>query len=438
VEETREDKMLSDLFRQKLENAEISPSPALGSKLMHRVGRREFLRFNPSRFNIWYAGAAVAAATALTAVILHSSEMREGQMPEPLPQEIISPPEHIMDSSGTHPEKHGEEMLEPLKQPEMNRAILPGRKTPSTGSSMTGSIEPAATGETGKVSTIPSAGIMRESPDGNSKLKNNKPLAYFKASTEKGCAPLKISFRSLASENDSCSWHFGNEGMSSARNPVWTFENEGEYKVTLEVRGEGGRSSASVMITVHPRPAARFEMADDETGQDGGYIMFRNYSEGAEKYRWSFGDGTESELFEPRHRYDKPGNYNVRLIAVSPEGCTDTLTSINVAYSTGYHITFPNAFTPNLTGPSGGYYSRASDEASRIFHPVHSGVSEYHLTIYSKRGILVFESNDINYGWDGYYKGQLCDPGVYVWKVRGKFINSSEFNKVGDVTLLRN
>ncbi len=52
--------MLSDLFRQKLENAEIIPSPSLSSNLMRRVGRREFLRFNPARFNIWYAGVVVA------------------------------------------------------------------------------------------------------------------------------------------------------------------------------------------------------------------------------------------------------------------------------------------------------------------------------------------------------------------------------------------
>ncbi|MCU0455928.1 MAG: PKD domain-containing protein [Bacteroidales bacterium] len=438
MEETREDKMLSDLFRQKLENAEISPSPALGSKLMHRVGRREFLRFNPSRFNIWYAGAAVAAAAALTAALLHSPEVSEDQNHQPKPLEISSPADLTSESSGTSIAEPGKGKPEPRKQPEVNKAAIPGRETSSTGGAGAGTAKPATTGETGKVSILPTAGIIREPDDANSKLKNNKPLAYIEASAEEGCAPLIISFRSPASENDSCAWHFGDEGRSAARNPVWTFNNEGEHRVTLEVYGPGGRSAASLTITVHPRPTARFEKADEDTEQAVEYISFRNFSDGAEKYRWSFGDGTGSDLFEPRHRYNKPGNYDVRLIAVSPEGCTDTVTTINVASSPGYHITFPNAFTPNLTGPSGGYYSRASDEASRIFHPVHNGVTEFHLTIFSKMGIMVFESNDINYGWDGYYKGQLCDPGVYVWKVRGKFINSDEFNKIGDVTLLNN
>ncbi len=65
-------------------------------------------------------------------------------------------------------------------------------------------------------------------------------------------------------------------------------------------------------------------------------------------------------------------------------------------------------------------------------------MTDYQLRIFSRRGILIFESNDVNFGWDGYYKGQLCDPGVYVWKVRGNFINNRQFTKVGDVTLLKN
>ncbi|MGD0340674.1 MAG: hypothetical protein ABSA76_03065, partial [Bacteroidales bacterium] len=64
-----EDKMLRDLFRQKLENAEIMPSPETGIKLMRQVGRREFLRFNPSRFNIWYAGAIAVTGAALVIIL---------------------------------------------------------------------------------------------------------------------------------------------------------------------------------------------------------------------------------------------------------------------------------------------------------------------------------------------------------------------------------
>jgi hypothetical protein len=111
---------------------------------------------------------------------------------------------------------------------------------------------------------------------------------------------------------------------------------------------------------------------------------------------------------------------------------------INAFSGSEYFIEFPNAFIPNPDGPVGGSYSSKSDEGAEIFHPSFSGVSDYHLKIFSKLGILIFESNDINIGWDGYIKGQLSNPGVYVWKVRGNFRNGEPFIRMGDVTLLKN
>ena len=117
---------------------------------------------------------------------------------------------------------------------------------------------------------------------------------------------------------------------------------------------------------------------------------------------------------------------------------SDNFTNKNAFSGSENYIEFPNAFIPNLNGPSTGYYSQKSDEAAQIFHPVSSSVSEYQLRIFSRRGILIFESNDISIGWDGYYKGQLCDQGVYVWKVRGNYLNGEPFTKMGDVTLIKN
>jgi hypothetical protein len=109
----------------------------------------------------------------------------------------------------------------------------------------------------------------------------------------------------------------------------------------------------------------------------------------------------------------------------------------NAFSGSGCFIDFPNAFIPGSGGPAGGYYSIKTDEAARIFHPSTSGVIDYHLKIFSKLGILIFETNDINIGWDGYFKGQLCEPGVYIWKVRGTYKNGEPFVKMGDVTLLK-
>jgi len=191
------------------------------------------------------------------------------------------------------------------------------------------------------------------------------------------------------------------------------------------------------VINVFPRPKARFEIEPQSPIIPDDQIRFVNYSMDGVRYRWEFGDGKVSEALEPEHKYSRYGSYNVRLIVWSEQGCTDSLILTDAFAGSGCYISFPNAFIPNPDGPSGGSYSTKSDEAAQIFHPVTSGVSDYQLRIFSKAGLPIFESNDINTGWDGYHKGQLCETGVYIWKVRGTYKNGEPFVKMGDITLLK-
>ena len=43
-----------------------------------------------------------------------------------------------------------------------------------------------------------------------------------------------------------------------------------------------------------------------------------------------------------------------------------------------------------------------------------------YLQIYSRWGELVFDSSrDNTFEWDGKYKGQLCEQGIYVYVIKG-------------------
>ncbi len=64
------------------------------------------------------------------------------------------------------------------------------------------------------------------------------------------------------------------------------------------------------------------------------------------------------------------------------------------------------------------------------------GVEDYRLEIYNKWGELLYVSEDVMIGWDGYFKGKLCKQDVYVWRCRGTFSNGKGFELAGDVTLL--
>ena len=72
-----------------------------------------------------------------------------------------------------------------------------------------------------------------------------------------------------------------------------------------------------------------------------------------------------------------------------------------------------------------------------IFFPgVNKQVDEYHLYIYNRWGERIFQSHDINIGWDGYIRGSLAAQGVYLWKVTLVYKNGSPDSLAGDITLL--
>jgi PKD repeat protein len=443
VKGKKEDKALIELFRHKLGNAELIPSSYVSKKLMRKLARREFLRFNPTRLNVWYTGGITIVGAAL--ILLFTS------------------------GPGEKSESEIREKPVAIKKPEINRnstdntvSLTEGNKAENTGISGTGTNKSAErTAEAieadrkvvskkamktvnvvtpAEVSSIPDINIFRNEISEKNKLQEKARQVdnLIGASVTEGCTPIKVTFKNMSLTTDSCKWTFGDGGHSYESNPEWIFDVEGEYEVILQVFGQDGRQSySSVIIRVHPAPVARFEITPEDAIIPNDEVTFINYSTNAEEYFWDFGDGTTSKLFEPKHSYSTYSNYNVRLIAFSAYGCSDSIMVRN-AFGSGYYIKFPNAFIPNPNGPSGGYYSNRSDEDAYVFHPVHSGVSEYQLRIFSRRGILVFETNDVNIGWDGYYKGQPVDPGVYIWKVRGDYINGEPFTLMGDVTLLKN
>ncbi len=165
-------------------------------------------------------------------------------------------------------------------------------------------------------------------------------------------------------------------------------------------------------------------------------ISFINLSKNAVRYEWHFGDSETSTEFEPVHFYKKANNYNIKLRVWSEDGSVDSLVISYNFTNSAYKIEFPNAFTPNSNGPTNGYYTPGVPN-NDVFHPEYKGIVEYHLRIFNRRGELIFESNEINVGWDGYINDRLAAQGVYVWKARGKYSNGQNFIKAGNVILIK-
>ncbi|WP_462318793.1 PKD domain-containing protein, partial [Marinilabilia sp.] len=256
---------------------------------------------------------------------------------------------------------------------------------------------------------------------------------------ESGCPPLTVSFYNNTLDATSYLWEFGDGQVSQETKPTHTYRVPGTYTVTLTAYGPGGTLTADdVTIEVYDTPVALFEPVPKVVYIPNDGVTFLNKSQGATNWHWLFGDGNSSSEFSPTHIYKSVGSYDVTLSVENDKGCTDERTIPDaVKAEQGGEIDFPNAFTPNKNGPSGGDYNYG-ERNNNVFYPfVQKGIVEYKLQIYSRWGELVFESNDVNNGWDGYFREELCPQGVYIWMVTATYSNGRRIEEAGDVTLLR-
>lgn len=84
----------------------------------------------------------------------------------------------------------------------------------------------------------------------------------------------------------------------------------------------------------------------------------------------------------------------------------------------------PNAFTP------------LSDK-NNLFKPAQAAVSDYRMNIYNRQGVLVFDSEDITYGWDGRSKGEVCPSGTYVYVISFRDTEGKPHTQKGTLMLLK-
>jgi len=105
-------------------------------------------------------------------------------------------------------------------------------------------------------------------------------------------------------------------------------------------------------------------------------------------------------------------------------GCS-TVDSISIYVNSESLIVLPNAFTPG-NGPNSEFKIIKSGNATLNY-----------FRIFDRWGVKVFETTDINVGWDGTYNGTPQPFGVYVYEVSAVTSIGVDFQKHGNVTLIR-
>jgi gliding motility-associated-like protein len=71
-------------------------------------------------------------------------------------------------------------------------------------------------------------------------------------------------------------------------------------------------------------------------------------------------------------------------------------------------VYIPNAFTPNGDGKNDKFMPYASGDYAN---------ANFTMRIFDRWGNKLLFTGDINEGWNGYFKGELCERDVYVYQV---------------------
>ncbi len=129
-------------------------------------------------------------------------------------------------------------------------------------------------------------------------------------------------------------WDFGDGNTSTEQNPVHTYDESGEYVVTLTIVSDSCESTIMQDVFTDPiicchepeECSALFDYTFGPTGSEF-ELQFHDasYAEGdILTWDWDFGDGNTSTEQNPIHTYDEPGIYDVSLTISTSDTCEST------------------------------------------------------------------------------------------------------------------
>ncbi|MEM6263122.1 MAG: PKD domain-containing protein [Bacteroidota bacterium] len=121
---------------------------------------------------------------------------------------------------------------------------------------------------------------------------------------------------------------------------------------------------------------------------------------------------------------DQP-SYCYRITAHELSGNNQISRSNEVCIPVLSDMHAPNAFTPNDDGVNDKFLIQG------IF------IDNFRISIYSRWGRKIYESDSMTEGWDGTHKGQPAPEGVYVYTVEGVGYNGKPYKLSGSITLIR-
>ena len=207
----------------------------------------------------------------------------------------------------------------------------------------------------------------------------------------------------------SYSWNTGNNSQSIIINDT------GQYAVAV-IDNNGCKGADTTFIAeMLPAPSGFLE-------RDTAICSYENLPLKATatfiQYTWSTGSTASSVVVK------QPGIYWLQV--KDSNGCAGKDSIIINSKICPNRFFMPTGFTPN------------NDGKNDMIKPILLGdVVKYRFWIYNRWGQLIYEATDLIEGWNGLYKGQAQQSGVYVWVCSYQFKDEQEKIEKGTFVLIR-
>ncbi len=178
------------------------------------------------------------------------------------------------------------------------------------------------------------------------------PIADFTADPRDVVEGEIVQFTFTGEEGDPPAtyyWDFGDGSTSPIKNPTHQYDVWGSYTIDLtvtDVDGDNNTVSKEDYIYVIPdfTPIVTFT-ANTTSVKVGHYVQFLftgSSPNTPNKFSWSFGDFGTSAAENPKHRYDREGEFTVSLGVMDKQGDHDELVKEN------YIIVYPSEPKPSF------------------------------------------------------------------------------------------
>ena len=218
---------------------------------------------------------------------------------------------------------------------------------------------------------------------------------------------------SFGGVNTNYIWNLNNTNPKTGSSATYTHTVEGANIIKLTANHRCGTDSIKYPFNVLALP--KINLGDDNIIMCPGEIKFIKINVTSDSIFWSTGDKNIDSI-------GIDGSIPQINVDVYKNGC---LSKDSIFVSSNCDIFIPTAFSPN------------NDGFNDYLNMMDKSIKSYTLKIYNRWNELVFETNDLDYSWDGTYKGQPCAVDNYSYVASGIKYSNEPFSIRGIISLIK-